>query len=86
MMAGNWKSYQDFVRRTDYLEPEYKTSEDYYDDFLTAYCGKTEYPDEDLEVIHDYWYRFCDGFPENEKNAMEMTIAQMKEELKEYDE
>ena len=87
MVAGNWRDYQHFCKATDWMEPEYKTSADYFDDFITDWMkgkGVKDISDDDYEVIKAYWYKTCDGNPDHEEYAVDYTIEQMKEELEEY--
>ena len=84
MVAGNWRDYQHFCRATDWMEPENKSSSDYFDDFITDWLkgkGLKDVSDNDYDIIHDYWYKFCDGYPEHEEASINLTIEQMKEEL-----
>ena len=86
MKAGNYKDYQDFCRKTDWMEPEFKDSSDYFDDFIADWMkgkGVKDVSDEDYDVIKKYWYKFCDGNSDHEEFAVNYSIEQMKEELEE---
>jgi len=67
MVAGNWKSYQDFVSRTDWMEPEDcgPDKEDMWEDWIKSWedtFGKADKETEDILwkffdkiVYHEYF-------------------------------
>lgn len=80
------KSYQDIPEDSRYAGPD---TEDYFDIFLTAWCKKNGVKDvnnEDYEIIRRYWYEFENGNGEEPDHNSDMTLEEMKAELKEYDE
>ena len=58
MLAGNWKSYQDFVSRTDYLEREYNEPDksDLWEDWLADWEECNGKADEDTTEVLDKFF------------------------------
>lgn len=86
MVAGNWKSYSEFSRKTDYMDRynAYKSSEDCFEDFLENY---EKVSNDEYKIIRKYWFKFCNGNPGREEIVLEegLTIQEMEQELSEYE-
>lgn len=85
MLAGNWKSYQDFVSRTDYLEREYNEpdKEDIWEKWIEDWeetNGKADKETED--ILWEFFDKvvYPDYFDGN-TNCSDWSLEEIKNSL-----
>ena len=88
MMAGNWKSYSDFARQTDYLDPRSRSDgskealEDAWNSFSDAYKEKYgKQTKQDRRILKNIWDRTIVLSDEgSDSGLLEMSIDEMIKE------
>ena len=87
MIAGNWKSYADFVSRTDYMEPEDNSpsKDELWEQWIDNWKKDNEVADVDKET-EDLLYEFFDkivyhDYFDGNSNYADWNLEEIKEKL-----
>lgn len=87
MLAGNWKSYQDFVSRTDYMEPEDNSpsKDELWEQWINDWKEDNEVTDVDKDT-EDILYEFFDkivyhDYFDGNSNCADWSLDEIKAKL-----
>lgn len=72
-------SYQAIKTPPEWDEPGI---DDFWDMFITEYDPKNELSDDDFELVRHWWYEFKGGQGYEWNDGIDITLEEMKEELK----
>ena len=87
MLAGNWKSYADFVSKTDWMEPYYDSpsKDDLCEDWIERWMKDNEVYDIDKETEDILWDFFDKvvyrDYDDSSSNRVDWTLEEIKEYL-----
>jgi hypothetical protein len=87
MLAGNWKSYADFVSKTDWMEPDYDSpsKDDLWEDWIERWMKDNEVYDIDKETEDILWDFFDKvvyrDYDDSSSNRVDWTLEEIKEYL-----
>ena len=82
MLAGNWKSYQDFVSRTDYMEQEYPDRNELCEKWIEQWEDEHEKADEDTgAILEKFFEKIVYPNYDDSSKCTDWTLEEIKESL-----
>lgn len=86
MLAGNWKSYADFVSKTDYMEPEYPDRNELCEEWIEQWENEHEKADEDTgDILEKFFEKIVyPCYDDSGSNYVDWTLEEIKDKLLEW--